>query len=130
MTLLEQMKNYAGVLTEDATPQQIGRKIEAELNNDASQQEINKKLDVLIGKSWLKVTPVQGTTYVSIHPMNYDDSQGNIDKLVASFCINSANQEKVRNAFRTWIGTAMANIKSKYPNVVFSNRKQDNKETA
>lgn len=128
MTLLEQMRNYAGVITEDATPQQIGRKIETELTHDTDASELNKKLDVLIGKNWIKTTKVGNAIYISVHPMNYNNSMGNIDDLVASFCTNEANKPKVKSAFRNWIAAAINKIKAENPKftVILSDKKANN----
>lgn len=119
-TLLEQMKQYAGIIEEDCTIQQIGVKIPQLLNKGMNQAEINKSLDTLI-TPWIKQTKVGNTLQISIHPKDYNGTMGNIDDLIVANC---QNKEAVRRAFRNWIAYTIQNIKKDNPklNVVLQGR--------
>lgn len=110
-TLLEQMKQYAGVIEEDYDIKGVGRKLEMLSNQGFSQTDLNKKLDTF-AKDWIKLSKVGKVIQLSLFPKDYNANEGNIDDVLASDC---KDKIKIKKIFRAWIPIMINRIKKENP---------------
>lgn len=125
MTLKEEICKYAGIITENVTPEQLGDKLSQLLDKGTSLPELVKVINTLCRKDWVHVTPFNNEKMVklSLTPMNWNSGNGNIADLVVGK--NSEKSAQIRNAIQTWIKQIYAEIQKQYPGfkIVINNKK-------
>ena len=118
--LKEQILKYAGIITEDLTPQQVGSIIQKFLSTDTNE-EIFKRLDIATSGKWfskLNFSEKEKSFMIKVTPLNTLSNE-NIKELVLSNVLPQ-NKNKVANIFNLWIKNNLQNLISNYKNWTIS----------
>ena len=124
-TLKEEICKFAGIITENVTPEQLGNKLAQLLDKGTAVPELVKVIDTLCHKDWVHTTPFNNEKMVklSLTPMNWNSGNGNIDDLIVGN--NTDKADKIRNAVNTWIKQVYADVQKQYPGYKISINKKD-----
>lgn len=110
-TIIEEMRKYAGIITEDVTPEYLNKKLTEFIKKDYSEADILKVINTYC-KEWIRFTPFDSKKLlkVSINPLGWDPvNGGKIDDAVAK------GNEKIKNIFQRWVKQATESELKKYP---------------
>jgi len=125
VTLKEEICKFAGIITENVTPEQLGNKLSQLLDKGTAIPELVKVIDTLCHKDWVHIAPFSNEKIVklSLTPMNWNSGNGNIAELIIGN--NTDKADKIRNVVNVWIKQIYADIQKQYPGYKIIINKKD-----
>lgn len=109
-TIIEEMRKYAGIITEDVTPATLNKKLNELIQKNYSDEDIKKLINTYC-KNWIRFTPFdkEKLLKISVSPLNWNPvSDGRIDDAV------SGGNERIKKLFQSWVKQATEAELSKY----------------
>lgn len=111
--LKEQMLKYAGCLTENLTPEQLGNKL-FQLKQNSNEQDLLKIINTLCRKDWVHTVFSKDTITISLNPMNWNKADGNINDCMA---VNHPEEALYfKELLSKWLKSVSKELKTQYPN--------------
>ena len=72
-TIIEEMRKYAGIITEDVTPASLNKKLNELIQKNYSDEDIKKLINTYC-KNWIRFTPFdkEKLLKISVSPLNWN----------------------------------------------------------